>query len=99
MIATSMASAAALALALVGPVAGDSPSNPLDALTGAEIDRAVAILTAAKQVDAETRYPTITLLESSKADVLRWTPGQPFERRARADYLRGNRLFEAAVNL
>src|SRR3954470_3275124 len=99
MIATSMASAAALALALAGPVAGDSPSHPLDALTSAEIERAVGILTAAKQVDAETRYPTITLLENPKAEVLKWSPGQPFERRARADYLHGDRLFEADVDL
>ena len=95
-----MASAVALTAALAAPVAAaDAPANPLDALTGAEIDRTVAILTAARQVDANTRYPTITLLENPKAEVLRWVPGQPFARRARADYLRGNRLFEAAVNL
>ena len=95
-----MASAVALTAALAAPVAAaDAPANPLDALTGAEIDRTVAILTAARQVDANTRYPTITVLENPKAEVLRWVPGQPFARRARADYLRGNRLFEAAVNL
>ena len=95
-----LASGVALAVALAAPLAAaQGPTNPLDALTADEIDRAVTILTAAKQVDAGTRYPTITLLESPKAEVLRWTPGQPFERRARADYLRGNRLFEAAVNL
>ena len=99
MIASWMASAAALTFALAGPAAGESPKHPLDALTATEIDRTVAILTAAKQVDAETRYPTITLLENPKAEVLKWSPGQPFERRARADYLRGDRLFEADVNL
>src|SRR5206468_8426458 len=50
-------------------------------------------------VDADTRYPTITLLENPKAEVLGWSPGQSFERRARVDYLRGNRLFEADVDL
>jgi len=102
MIARMMASAAALALALAGPAATasvDAPTHPLDALTGREIDRAVAILTAAKQVDSETRYPTITLLENPKAEVLKWVPGQTFERRARVDYLRGDRLFEADVDL
>jgi primary-amine oxidase len=102
MIARFMASATALALALLAsPAAGavDGPTNPLDALTAAEIDHTVAILTTAKLVDAQTRYPTITLLENPKAEVLKWRPRQPFERRARADYLRGDRLFEADVNL
>src|SRR3954452_19455050 len=100
MIARWVASAAALTLALAPAwAAAEAPTHPLDALTGAEIDRTVAILAAAKLVDAETRYPTITLLENPKAEVLRWSPGEPFERRARADFLRGDRLFEADVDL
>lgn len=102
MIARFMASAVGLVLALAGSAAtaaADAPTHPLDALTATEIDRAVAILASAKQVDAETRYPTITLLENPKAEVLKWSPGQPFKRRARVDYLRGDRLFEADVNL
>jgi len=99
MIARWMVSAAALTLVVVVPAGAEGPKYPLDALTGTEIDRTVAILTAARQVDAETRYPTITLLENPKAEVLKWAPGEPFERRARADYLRGDRLFEADVNL
>jgi primary-amine oxidase len=100
MIARWMVSAAALTLALAPACAvADVPTHPLDALTGTEIDRAVAILASARLVDAETRYPTITLLENPKAEVLRWAPGEPFERRARADYLRGDRLFEADLNL
>jgi primary-amine oxidase len=99
MIARLMASAAFLTLAVAAPAAGENPKHPLDALTGSEIDRTVAILTSANKVDVDTRYPTITLLENSKAEVLKWTPGQPFERRARAAYLRGGRLFEADVNL
>src|SRR5690349_10779989 len=88
----------ALAFAIAGPALAAS-TNPLDALTADEINRTVEILTAAKQANADTRFPTITLLENPKAEVLRWSPGQPFERRARADYLNGNRLFEASVNL
>ena len=98
MIARFMASATALAFAIAVPALA-APTNPLDALTADEINRTVEILNAAKQVNADTRFPTITLLENPKAEVLRWSPGQPFERRARADYLNGNRLFEAAVNL
>ena len=98
MIARLMASATALTFAVAGSALA-APTNPLDALTADEINRTVEILNAAKQVNADTRFPTITLLENPKAEVLRWSPGQPFERRARADYLNGNRLFEAAVNL
>jgi primary-amine oxidase len=98
MIARLISSATALALALSAP-ACPAPTNPLDALTADEINRTVDILTAAKQATADTRFPTITLLENPKAEVLKWSPGQPFERRARADYLNGNRLFEATVNL
>ena len=98
MIARLMASATALAFAIAVPALA-APTNPLDALTADEINRTVEILNVAKQVNADTRFPTITLLENPKAEVLRWSPGQPFERRARADYLNANRLFEAAVNL
>lgn len=102
MIAKFTASAPALMLALAGTAATAAahvPTHPLDALTASEIDRAVAILTAAKKVDAETRYPTITLLENPKAEVLKWSAGQPFERRAHVDYLRGGHLFGADLNL
>ncbi len=99
MIARWMASAAAVMLLAGAATAADVPTDPLDALTADEINRTVAILTAARQVDSETRYPTITLLEAPKAEVLKWSPGRPFQRRARADYLRGDRLFEADVNL
>lgn len=98
MIARLMVSATALTFALTGSALA-APTNPLDALTADEINRTVEILTAAKQANADTRFPTITLLENPKADVLSWSPGQPFERRSRADYLNGNGLFEAAVNL
>ena len=102
MIGRVMKSSIALALAFAGSPAAaapEAPTHPLDALTAGEIDRAVAILRAARQVDSETRFPAITLLENPKAEVLKWMPGQPFERRARADYLRGGRLFEADVDL
>lgn len=95
-----LSSGIGLALTAAVPAhAADAPTHPLDALTAAEINRAVAVLTAAKKVDAETRYPTITLAENSKESVLAWKPGQPFQRLARATYLRGSALHEAIVNL
>jgi primary-amine oxidase len=91
----------ALALAATSLSAQPAPpaSDPLDALTPAEIDRTVALLNAAKYATPQSRYPIITLLESPKATVLAWKPGEPFERRARATLLNGDRLFEATVNL
>jgi len=95
-----ISSAMALAIAAAAPaVAAVAPTDPLDALTADEINRTVAILTAAKKVDAQTRFPTITLQENSKESVLAWKPGQPFERLAHATYLRGSAIHEAVVNL
>jgi primary-amine oxidase len=90
--------AVALAVAASGPALAQA-TNPMDALTGDEINRAVQILTAAGKVDANTRYPTITLQENSKDSVLAWTPGQPFARLARVSYLRGPAIHEAVVDL
>src|SRR5688500_15589312 len=95
-----ISSAVALTLMLAAPAAAaDAPTHPLDALTSAEIDRTVAILKDARRVDDETRFPTITLRESPKAEVLAWRPGQNFQRRAHATFLRGDRLYEAEINL
>jgi primary-amine oxidase len=95
-----MTSVVAITLAAAAPAAAaDRPTHPLDALTGTEISRTVEILTAAKRVDSQTRYPTITLVENSKPSVLAWTPGQPFDRLARATYLRDGVIHEAVVNL
>ncbi len=103
MLGTIVSRGFALALALVGTsVAAQAPSgpnDPLDALTATEIDRTVAILAAGKYATKDSRYPSITLLESPKATMLAWRPGQPFERRARATFLNGDQLFEARVNL
>ena len=57
MIARLMASATALAFAIAVPALA-APTNPLDALTADEINRTVEILNAAKQVNADTRFPT-----------------------------------------
>ena len=91
--------AAALTVAAAPAALAQAPAHPLDALTAAEIDRTVAILKSAGRVDEKTLYPTITLVENSKASVLVWNPGQAFERRAKATYLHRGQLYEAVVNL
>jgi primary-amine oxidase len=95
-----MPRAVALAIVAAGPaLAQQAPTNPMDALTGDEINRAVQVLTAAGKVDSNTRYPTITLQENSKESVLAWSPGKPFARLARVSYLRGPAIHEAVVDL
>ena len=91
--------AATLAASPLGAQVPAAPTNPLDALTAGEIDRTVALLNTGKYATPQSRYPNITLLENPKAEVLAWRPGQPFERHARATFLNGDRLYEAAVNL
>jgi primary-amine oxidase len=95
-----MPRAVALAIVAAGPaLAQQAPTNPMDALTGDEINRAVQVLTAAGKVDSNTRYPTITLQENSKESVLAWSPGHSFARLARVSYLRGPAIHEAVVDL
>ena len=100
MVTRWICSALALTIAASGPArAQEAPGDPLDALTAGEIDRTVEILTTAKKVDSATRYPTITLQENPKESILAWKPGQPFERLARATYLRDSAIHEAVVDL
>jgi primary-amine oxidase len=73
--------------------------HPLDALTAEEIAKTVELLTAEGRVDEGTRYANITLLEPPKAQVLAWSPGQPFQRTAFAVVRKDGSTFEAIVDL
>ena len=73
-------------------------TQPMDALTGAEIRAAAAILEA----DARTRdatYQLITLKEMPKAEVLAWKPGMKLRRLARATAVAGDKVLEADLDL
>ncbi len=75
------------------------PNHPMDALTAEEIGAGVAILKQAGLAGNSTRYPNFTLLEPDKTEVLAWTPGQPFTRRAHIVMRDGRTTTEAVVDL
>jgi primary-amine oxidase len=74
-------------------------AHPLDPLSAAEIRTVVAVLQRAGYSDSATRYALIDLDEPAKKDVLAWTPGQPFARRAFVIARRDRTVNEAIVNL
>ena len=88
--------AAALIIAF-GACSGSA--HPLDPLSAAEINSAVAALRVAGLTDAETMFPLIDLDEPSKAAVLAWRPGQPFNRSAFVVARRGRTVYEGTVDL
>lgn len=75
------------------------PAHPMDALTGAEIGRAVDTLRAAGYADENTVFPDFRLAEPPKEVVLEWEPGKQFTRKAFIITRRGGRVFEAVVDL
>ncbi len=57
--------------------------HPLGALTVAEVAAAVALVQADPTFTEATRFAYIGLLEPTREQVRRWTPGQPLDRRVR----------------
>jgi primary-amine oxidase len=78
---------------------GEAPRHPLDPLSAAEIRATTEALAAARHTDSESRFPWITLVEPAKADVLAWSAGKPFARRALAVVKQGPRTFEGVVDV
>ena len=78
-----------------------APSHPLDMLTGPEIIRAVEILRATGRVGDGALFASLVLREPDKADLARWKPGDPVERRVRAVIVPGPEpaVVEATVDL
>src|SRR4051812_22511330 len=81
--------------------AADAPDGPLDPLSGDEIATAFKVIEGSRHLPATAFFPIVSLREPPKAEVMRWSPGEPFRREAFAQvYDRpGNRLFEAVVDL
>jgi primary-amine oxidase len=81
---------------------GQTPAfalHPMDGLTADEYQQTVALLQQAALVSESSRYPTITLKDPPKAEMLAWEPGQPFERSAFVVVKEGTAVYEAVVNL
>lgn len=77
----------------------EAPAHPLDPLSADEIETAVAVLRQAGNVDADTRFPLITLEEPDKPAVLAWRSGQPFARKAFVIARRNRATYEGVVDL
>ncbi len=75
--------------------------GPLDPLSGDEITTTFQVIEAYKKFPAGAFFPTVTLKEPPKSEVLAWSPGQAFRREAFAHVFDrvANRLFEATVDL
>ncbi|SEP03266.1 Copper amine oxidase, N3 domain [Paenibacillus sophorae] len=75
--------------------------HPLEPLTAEEITAAVRILRAEKDLGEFYRFASVNLLEPCKELVLRFNPGDSFEREAFCIVLnyKENQTFEAVVSL
>ena len=92
--------AAALSLSSLAASAQDAkPAHPLDALTGAELTRVKAILTAEGKIGPQARFHSVDLDEPEKAAVLAWRPGTTLPRRAIAVVSEAGAVHEAAIDL
>lgn len=78
-----------------------SVTHPLDPLTEAEIQSAVAIVRQTQPLSETAVFATLTLQEPDKAEVLNFTPGSPFTRQVTTVvYDRTqNKTFEAVADL
>lgn len=75
------------------------PYHPMDALTPHEIQAGVKLLTEAGLVDDATRFAEARLEEPPKAEVLAWSRGKPFKRKAYFIFRRNRETFDALVSL
>lgn len=78
-----------------------SAAAPLDPLSGPEIRTAFHVVEADARFPAGGYFPTVSLHEPPKAEVLAWSPGDSFRREAFVNvYDRAaNKLFEVIVDL
>jgi primary-amine oxidase len=76
-------------------------NHPLEMLTGDEIKRATKFLRTSPKVPEGALFASVVLHEPEKAELARWSPGQPVERRVRAVIVPGpeNHVIEAIVRV
>jgi primary-amine oxidase len=74
-------------------------AHPLDALTSAELDRAVQVLHDAKLADRTAKFGIVRLQEPPKADVLAWHPGSDLHRLAFVNLRQARRLYQGVVDV
>lgn len=76
-------------------------THPLDPLTEAEIEAAVAVIRQEQNISDSALFPNISLQEPNKTEVLAFTPGSPLNRDALVTVLEReqNKVYEAIVDL
>jgi primary-amine oxidase len=79
-------------------VAMPAPSHPLDPLAEDEIRTAVLLARADSRL-ASAKFPTITLHEPQKDQVLAWRSGTPLTRQARLQAMTADGVFEAIADV
>lgn len=75
--------------------------HPLDPLSANEIMRAFSVIEGSSQFGRGIYFPIVALREPPKSDVLAWSAGQPFSRRAFVNVYdpQANVLYEVVVDL
>ncbi|MEH2000221.1 MAG: primary-amine oxidase [Nostoc sp.] len=92
-----------ISLGLMGILTAQQPSisHPLTSLTEAEISTAVSVIKREKSLSEMAAFPLIALQEPDKEEVLKFTPGKAFGRKAfLVIYERSqNKTYEGIVDL
>ena len=89
-----------LALIVVAsPMAAQTPTHPLDGLSGAEHWIARDVLVAAGKFGSTTKVAYVGLNEAPKAEVLAWRAGTPMRREARVHLISRGKGWDAVVDL
>ncbi|MBN3874611.1 primary-amine oxidase [Nostoc sp. JL33] len=92
-----------ISLGLIGILTAQQPSisHPLTSLTEAEISTAVSVIKREKSLSEMAAFPLIALEEPDKEEVLKFTPGKAFGRKAfLVIYERSqNKTYEGIVDL
>jgi len=88
-----------ISLALLGDqlFAAETSNHPMDPLSAQEYSTVIKILKEGNYVFEDSRYPLITLEEPTKADVVKWKPGNRLPRKAFVIVMKGPETFEAVV--
>src|SRR3984885_6624147 len=79
----------------------DASRHPLDPLNATELEEAVRILERGNQLCGKVRIASLNLIEPAKSSVEKYQPGSPFERKALAVLVDGDKRasYEAVLDL
>lgn len=95
---TLLAGVATLVLSS-GILGAQTPTHPLDGLSGREHWTVYEALIASGRTDSTTNYLYVGLHEPPKSEVLGWRTGQTFRREALVHLVQSGRGFEALVDV